>query len=580
MPQSKKNDGMIMQAGILAVAGIIVRIIGLLYNSPMAVILGDEGIGYYNMAYNAYTIVLLISSYSIPSAISKVIAQKLAAKEYRNAHRIFKCALIYVLVVGGIASLFVFFGAGLLVQVEYAVLPLKVLAPTIFFSGILGVLRGYFQAHRSMVQTSLSQIVEQILNAVFSILMAYLLTKAMSSRPESEQLSYGAAGGAIGTGVGVLTALLFMLGMYALNRKMILRRVKRDRTPFDDSYGEVLKMIIMVVTPFILSTFIYNANVFINQTIYENILMRQKNLADTLIASQMGIAGKAVKISNIPIALASAMATALIPGISSDFARRDLDGVKGKVAKSMKVTMLIAIPAAVGIGVLAKPIMWVLYPQKSSIDLSSALLSVLAVSVVFYSMSTLSNAVLQSIGKLNSPLINAALALAIQSGALAAMLLFLDESYAPYYYIIAMACYSLLISIFNSISIRKNLKYRQEMGNTFLKPFLSAAVMGVVAFGVYHGLYALLPVNILALFVSVVVAVIVYFVLVIRMGAMTEDELSGMPKGKMLVRIAKKLHLMKETRDGYDGFNEMDDSDNFDRKKVPDIADEDYWLDN
>ena len=172
------------------------------------------------------------------------------------------------------------------------------------------------------------------------------------------------------------------------------------------------------------------------------------------------------------------------------------------------------------------------------------------------------------------------MALAIQSGALAAMLLFLDESYAPYYYIIAMACYSLLISIFNSISIRKNLKYRQEMGNTFLKPFLSAAVMGVVAFGVYHGLYALLPVNILALFVSVVVAVIVYFVLVIRMGAMTEDELSGMPKGKMLVRIAKKLHLMKETRDGYDGFNEMDDSDNFDRKKVPDIEDADYWLDD
>ena len=559
MPDNKKNDGMIMQAGILAVAGIIVRIIGLLYNSPMAVILGDEGIGYYNMAYNAYTIVLLISSYSIPSAISKVIAQKLASKEYRNAHRIFKCALIYVLVVGGIASLFVFFGAGLLVQVEYAVLPLKVLAPTIFFSGILGVLRGYFQAHRSMVQTSVSQIAEQILNAVFSILMAYLLTKAMSSRPESEMLSYGAAGGAIGTGVGVLTALLFMLGMYGLNRKMILKRVKRDRTPFDDSYGEVLKMIIMVVTPFILSTFIYNANVFINQTIYENILMRQKNLADTLIASQMGIAGKAVKISNIPIALASAMATALIPGISSDFARRDLNGVKEKVAKSMKVTMLIAIPASVGIGVLAKPIMWVLYPQKSSIDLSSALLSVLVVSVVFYSMSTLSNAVLQSIGKLNSPLINAALALLLQSGALAAMLLFLDESYAPYYYIIAMACYSMLISIFNGVSIRKNLKYRQEMRNTFVKPFLSAAVMGVVAFFVYHVLYALLPVNILALFISVVVAVIVYFVLVIRMGAMTEDELSGMPKGKMLVRIAKKLHLMKE---------------------VPDIADEDYWLDN
>lgn len=546
MPGNKKNDGMIMQAGILAVAGIIVRIIGLLYNSPLAAILGDEGIGYYNMAYNAYTIVLLISSYSIPSAISKVIAQKLAVKEYRNAHRIFKCALLYVLVVGGIASLFVFFGTGLLVQVEYAMLPLKVLAPTIFFSGILGVFRGYFQAHKSMVQTSVSQIVEQILNAAFSILMAYLLTKAMSTAPESERLSYGAAGGAIGTGVGVLTALLFMLGMYALNRKTILRRVERDKTPFDDSYGDILKMIFMVVTPFILSTFIYNANTFINQTIYQNVLMGQKGLADTLVASQMGVAGKAVKISNIPIALSSAMATALIPGISSDFARKDLAGVRNKVAKSMKVTMLISIPAAVGIGVLAKPVMWVLYPQKESIDLASALLSLLAVSVVFYAMSTLSNAVLQSVGKLNSPVINAAISLVVQTGVLIAMLRYMDEVYAPYYYIIAMVCYSMLVCVLNAVSIRRSVKYKQEIGRTFVRPFLAAAVMGVVAFLVYQGCYLLTKINILALAIAVVIAVMIYFVLVIKLGAVTEEELIAMPKGRLLLRMAKKFRLMKE----------------------------------
>ena len=563
MPNNKKNDGIIMQAGILATAGIIVRIIGLLYNSPLAAILGDEGVGYYNMAYNAYTIVLLISSYSIPSAISKVIAQKHALKEYRNAHRIFKCALVYVLVVGGIASLFVFFGAGLLVQVEHAILPLKVLAPTIFFSGILGVLRGYFQAHKSMVQTSLSQIVEQILNAAFSILMAYLLIRAMTGSDESKMLSYGAAGGAIGTGVGVLTALLFMLGMYALNRKMILRRVKRDKTPLDDSYGEILKMIFMVVTPFILSTFVYNANTFINQTIYQNMMMGQKGLADTLVAAQMGVAGKAVKISNIPIALASAMAAALIPGISSDFARRDLKGVREKVAKSMKVTMLISIPAAVGIGVLAKPIMWVLYPQKESIDLASSLLSVLAVSVIFYAMSTLSNAVLQSIGKLNSPVINAAIALVVQTIVLVLMLQLLDEAYGPFYYIAAMVCYSLLVCMLNAIAIRKNLQYKQELAKTFLKPLLSAIIMGAVAFGIYYGLYTLVSINIIALTVAVMVAVFVYFVLVIKMGAVEEDELRSMPKGYLLLKVAKKMRLMKEN------------AGETDRK-----SEDDYWLDD
>ena len=544
MPSNKKNDGLIMQAGILATAGIIVRIIGLLYNSPMAAILGDEGIGYYNMAYNAYTIVLLISSYSIPSAISKVIAQKLAVKEYRNAHRIFKCALVYVLVVGGIASLFVFFGTGLLVQIEYATLPLKVLAPTIFFSGILGVLRGYFQAHKSMVQTSVSQIVEQILNAAFSILMAYLLTKAMSGDARSEQLSYGAAGGAIGTGVGVITALLFMLGIYSLNRKTIMRRVQRDKTPFDDSYGSILKMIFMVVTPFILSTFIYNANTFINQTIYQNIMMGEKSLSDILVASQMGVAGKAVKISNIPIALASAMATAMIPGISGDFARKDLKGVREKVAKAMKVTMLISIPAAVGISVLSKPVMWVLYPQKESIDLASSLLSLLAVSVVFYAMSTLSNAVLQSVGKLNSPVINSAIALVLQTGILIAMLQFLPEAFGPYYYIAAMVCYSLIVCILNAVSIRRSVSYKQEVGKTFVKPLLASAIMGIVAFGVYQGLYLLMKINIVALGIAVCVAIPLYFVLVIRMGAVCETELRSMPKGTLLLKIAKKCHIL------------------------------------
>ncbi|MBO6164583.1 MAG: oligosaccharide flippase family protein, partial [Lachnospiraceae bacterium] len=178
--KNKKNDSFILQAGILAASGIIVRIIGILYRSPLTSIIGDEGNGYYGAAYNIYTIILLLASYSIPSAISKVIAQKLALKEYRNAHRIFRCAFIYVFVVGGLASVLTFCFAGVLVD-ENAVPVLRVFTPTIFLSGILGVYRGYFQAHRTMVQTSLSQILEQILNAIISILAAWLLMRAAAA---------------------------------------------------------------------------------------------------------------------------------------------------------------------------------------------------------------------------------------------------------------------------------------------------------------------------------------------------------------------------------------------------------------
>ena len=145
---NKIKGGFVMQAGILALAGIIVRIIGLLYKSPLNSIIGDLGAGYYSTAYNIYTIILLISSYSIPSAIAKVISQKLALKQYKNAQKVFHGALIYAGIVGGVASLVAFFFGKYLLpsNQQQALLALKCLAPAILIAAFLGVLRGYFQA--------------------------------------------------------------------------------------------------------------------------------------------------------------------------------------------------------------------------------------------------------------------------------------------------------------------------------------------------------------------------------------------------------------------------------------------------
>lgn len=564
MPNNRKKDGFILQAGILASAGIIVRIIGLLYNKPLVAIIGDEGFGYYNSAYYAYSIVLLISSYSIPSAVSKVIAQRLAKKEYRNAHRIFKCAFIYVLVVGGIASLFVFFCADYLVKMESAVFPLRVLAPTIFFSGILGVLRGYFQAHKTMVQTSISQILEQIVNAGVSIAMAYVLVQMVAGQETSVTASYGAAGGTIGTGAGVLVGLLFVAGIYALNRKTIHRRVERDTCHRDESYGDIFKMIFMVVTPFILSTGIYNINNFLDNYIYQKIMIEMKSFEAELVATDLSVIAKGAKISNIPIAMASAMATALIPGISSDFVRGKLDGVKSKVAKAVKVTMLISIPAAVGIGVLARPIMMVIFNQPESLELASLLLTVIAVSIIFYALSTLTQAVLQSIGKMNTPIINAAIALVVHAVLMVVLLLFMKDQFSLYVYAGSTILYSLLLCIFNGFSVRHYLHYRQDVDRTFFRPAIAAIVMGIIAWGSYYGLYYLCKINLLSLTVAIALSVSVYFLLIIRLRAVTEEELRSMPKGYMLISIAKKTGILKN---------------GIKKKKIKKEEEEDFWLD-
>ena len=579
MPNKKRNESFILQAGILASAGIVVRIIGLLYNTPLVAIIGDEGFGYYNSAYYAYSIVLLISSYSIPSAVSKVIAQRLAVKEYRNAHRIFHCAFIYVLVVGGIASLFVFFGAGLLVEMDNAILPLRLLAPTIFFSGILGVLRGYFQAHRTMVQTSLSQIIEQLINAGMSVGMAYVMVQLVADQDASTRASYGAAGGTIGTGAGVLAGLLFMTGVYALNKKTIKRRIERDTGHTDESYRDIFKMILLVVTPFIISTGIYNINSFLDNTIYQQIMMNVKGMEEAVVATNLSAIAKGTKISNIPIAMASAMATALIPGISSDFAKGNPEGVKNKVAKSIKVTMLISIPCAVGIGVLAKPVMKVIFHQPESLQISSILLSCMAVSIIFYALSTLTQAILQSIGRMNMPIINASAAVILHAGVMIAMMLFLDEKYSLFYYVFATVLYSFLLCVLNQIAVHRYLQYRQEVDKTFLRPVIASAIMGVIAFGIYQGLYYLCRINIISLAAAVLVSCAVYFILVIRWKAVSEEELCSMPKGQLLIRIAKKTGIMKEKTTKKKRRRPAKKKCVKKRKNKPAKEQDDYWLD-
>lgn len=542
MSQNSRKDGFVMQAGILAMAGIIVRIIGILYRSPLTGIIGDEGNGYYSSAYNIYTIILLISSYSIPSAISKVIAQRLALREYRNAHRIFHCALIYVVVVGGIASLFTFFGAGLLVEDNSKVV-LQVFAPTIFLSGLLGVLRGYFQAHRTMVQTSVSQILEQILNAVVSLLAAHLLIQTVLSQSETTRAIYGAVGSALGTGSGVLIALLFMWGIYGLNRKLIMKRVRNDVRHDELSYGQIFGIIFGMVTPFILSTFIYNFSTSLNQTIYTKVCMYVMHMAEAEIAVNYGVfAGKAVVISNIPIAIASSMSAAMIPSISASYAQGDRERSHHQVHVAVQTTMLISIPCAFGMLALAQPITELLFPQKESLLLASALLRAISMSIIFYALSTLTNAVLQGIGKVNAPVINAAAALIVQTVVLVLLLAYTDLSL--YALAVAMVVYSFLMCLLNNIAVRKALGYRQEMVKTFLKPILSAAVMGVAAYYVYKVVYMLVPVNVIALLPAIFVAVILYFTLVIKTGALSEEELVHIPKGAMIVRMAKKLHLL------------------------------------
>ncbi len=532
MSQSKS---IVKQASFLAIAGILVRIIGLLYRSPLTLMIGDEGNGYYSTAYNIYALILLISSYSIPTAISKLVSEKLALNQYNNVQKILKCAFIYICIIAGSAALIAFILAPYIIK-ENAVPALRVLCPTIFLSGLLGVFRGYFQAHQITFYTSVSQIVEQILNAIVSLGAAYLFIQPYLDVGGTQLASAGATGSALGTGAGVLIALAYMVLMYIRKKDHLIE--KEDIDYHTNSYYQIFSMILQIVTPIIIATCIYNLVSTVDMYIYY-FVMEFKGMSDVAAVTSYGIySTKYIPLQNVPVALASAMSAATIPAISSSWARLDREKTIQQVQSSMSTTMLILIPSCVGMAVLSYPIIGLLFPQKETMEIASHLLAYGSPAIIFYGLSTLSNGILQALGEVNVPLRNATKALVYN--VLLVIFLLLVTPLGLYSLLIGNIVYPLQVSFLNQAELRYKLRYRQEIRRTYILPLLSSIIMGIVVYAIYHGLFALTHSVFIPLMISVIVGIVVYFTIILYMYSDHPKYLDDIPYANRLMRKLKR----------------------------------------
>ena len=409
---NQKNN-LVKNASFLMVAAMISKVIGLLYKSPLSSIVGNMGMGYISLAQNAYMILLMIASFSIPQAVSKLISERIALKDYKNAQKIFHGSLIYAAIVGGIVALVCLFGARFIIPSNQpnAVLALQILSPTIFLSGILGVYRGYFQAYRNMMPTSISQILEQIFNAAVSLIAAWMFIKYFADGTDGSVAKWGAAGSTVGTTAGVVIALLFMLLVYGVNRNAIKCRVRHDHYHDEESYGEILKLIILIVSPIILSSFIYNINGYLNGVLYSEIMGKHGVNADMISMMYAEYATYFMSIINIPLTLSSAAPTSMIPEVSALYATGDIDETRRRVDQTVQLSMFISIPCAVGLAVLAQPIVLLLFGGTNGV--AGKLLMLGSFTILLNGMSNISNGVLQGIGKPKIPMITAAVALVV-----------------------------------------------------------------------------------------------------------------------------------------------------------------------
>ena len=356
----------------------------------------------------------------------------------------------------------------------------------------------------------------------------------------SDRAVWGSVGGTTGTAAGVAAGLAFMLFVLWVNKKAIGRMTAADATGREDTYADIFKLIIIVVTPIIVTSFINNASTYLDGVIYAEI-QDHNGIEGQLITSAYGeYSNYYLPLINIPLALGAASVAAMMPEVSSAYAIGKTDEANRAVWTTIRLTMFICIPATVGLTVLSMPIMQVLFP--GSTELSAKLLLTGSLYVIFAALSTITGGVLQAIGRQKEAMINAAIALGINLVFQAVILLAVPKL-DIYAVMIANILFSVMCCVLNDISLKKHLGFRNEYKNTYVMPALASGVMAVAAIAVYYGLHALTKGMLIPLAAAVIVAIIIYLIAYVIFTRIPENEMRTFPMGGKLVRILKILRV-------------------------------------
>ncbi len=534
----RKSGGFIKQAAILAAAGLLVRVLGFLYRLPLTNMIGNEGNGIYSSGYYLYNMFLIMSSAGLPVAISCMVAERLALGEYKNAKKVFDVSMVTASVLGFVCMFVMFVFARKFCAViksprsYYCILTL---APTVFIVSIMAVYRGYFQGFGTTVPTAISQLIEQVFNALFSVLLAWYLMKVLSG----DKIALGAAGGTAGTGVGAAAGLVVLIIAYIAARKDRKAAFDADKGDYKISSGkEILKSLVKIAVPVITGTAIFSMTNLIDMAMVKSRLAVIGTYSEAEIEGLYGLlSGKYVTLTNLPVSVSTAVATAVIPSIATSITLKDKKAVQSKVDTTLRITMMISIPAAVGLGVLGDQILMMLFPKYPD---GGALLKVGALSVIFLALSQISTGVLQGVGKVNAPAVNALW------GSLAKIpvnyfLIAIPRINVVGAVISTTVCY-IIASLLNFRALVKTTGVRPDFVGMLIKPTAASIIMGLVCFVSYKLIFALSSSNTIATLAAVVFALFGYALGMILVKGFVREDLVMVPMGGKLIKLLEKIN--------------------------------------
>ncbi|MCL2400574.1 MAG: polysaccharide biosynthesis protein [Defluviitaleaceae bacterium] len=516
------QSSFIKQAAILAAATLFVRFIGFLYRLPLTNLIGDEGIGLYGVGYQFYLFVLVMSSAGLPGAISKMVSERIARKEYRNAHGVFRAAMTVGITFGLAGTLLLWILAGYFeVWFGYpgSSYSIRALAPTILIVSIMAVFRGYFQGMNNTVPTAVSQVVEQVFNAIFSLFLAYIFIG-------QDNLEWAAAGGTAGTGIGAVLGLITLMAIYKVLSPKLRNRIRKHSVSQDQKIekpSSQIKEVMATAFPIILGTAIYSIANFIDMAMVSN-RMQAGGFDEVASRAAFGqLTGKFIVLTTLPVSISTALTAAVLPSIAGSTVTRDFKAVTAKIGKALRMSTLVSIPAAMGLAVMAEPIYLLLFPNHPE---GAHLMQVGAISVVFLSLNQIATGALQGINKIKIPVIAAA------AGAIVKIPLNYVLIYQPNINVLGavistVVCY-LLAATINMVALRSYTKIKLDWVGIFIKPLAASVVMGLTCF-VSHNIMVSIVGDTISTIASVVMGGVVYFTVLMLIGGIHNEDMERIP---------------------------------------------------
>ncbi len=386
---------------ILGITGIINKFIGVLYSIPLARILGDQGLGLFQTVFPTYNLLLTVSSAGLPVAVSRMVAHYLAKEDGRNARRVFRFALLLLSCIGAFFSVLLLLTSGFLVRVvgvEEAVKGFRAIAPCVGIVCVLSAFRGFFQGQQNMVPTALSQFIEQVGRVAVALPLAALGMK--------RSMADGAAGALLGITIVELFALIYMVIRYFWKKQNLTGEIRESSEP-PASAAYLIRRLAVIAIPVTISACIIPFSSFIDSAMMVNRMVSSGLPRETATSLYGVFSGMVLRLINIPTALALAISMSLVPAVSAAKALENGPAIRAESNTGIRYAFLIGFPCAIGMSVLAKPILALFYLETLSaekLQTASELLTFSALTIVLFTVVQATSSILQGLHRQKIPM--------------------------------------------------------------------------------------------------------------------------------------------------------------------------------